>query len=115
MNRSHGWQLENSYIDLPEQFFTRINPTPVSQPQLLLFNTDLAKSLGINLPADNKEMLAQIFSGNTLPEDVSPIAQAYAGHQFGHFSILGDGRAHLIGEQITPLSLIHISEPTRPY
>jgi len=102
MNYSHGWQLENSYADLPEYFFTRIKPTPVSDPQLLLFNDGLAKSLGIDLPTDNKAMLAQLFSGNTLPEDVSPIAQAYAGHQFGHFSILGDGRAHLIGEQITP-------------
>ena len=102
MNNSYGWQLENSYADLPEHFFTRINPTPVSKPQLLLFNTDLAKSLGIDLPIDDNEMLAQLFSGNILPEDVSPIAQAYAGHQFGHFSILGDGRAHLIGEQITP-------------
>jgi uncharacterized protein YdiU (UPF0061 family) len=102
MNHLHGWRLENSYADLPEHFFTRINPTPVSKPQLLLFNADLAKSLGINLPADDKEMLAQLFSGNSLPEDVRPIAQAYAGHQFGHFAILGDGRAHLIGEQITP-------------
>jgi len=102
MNHSYGWRLENSYAGLPEHFFTRINPTPVNEPQLLLFNIDLAKSLGIDLPADDKEMLAQLFSGNTLPEDVNPIAQAYAGHQFGHFSILGDGRAHLIGEQITP-------------
>jgi len=102
MNHSHGWRLENSYSGLSESFFTRINPTPVSEPKLLLFNADLAKSLGIDLPIDDKKMLAQLFSGNTLPEDVNPIAQAYAGHQFGHFSILGDGRAHLIGEQITP-------------
>ena len=102
MNNSHGWQLENSYAALPEHFFTCINPTPVSEPQLLLFNNDLAKLLGINLPTDDKDMLAQLFSGNRLPENVNPIAQAYAGHQFGHFSILGDGRAHLIGEQITP-------------
>ena len=101
MNHSNGWRLENSYAGLPEQFFTRINPTPVNDPQLLLFNADLAKSLGIDLPVDDKEMLAHLFSGNTLPKDVSAIAQAYAGHQFGHFSILGDGRAHLIGEQIT--------------
>jgi len=97
MNHSHGWRLENSYSGLSESFFTRINPTPVSEPKLLLFNADLAKSLGIDLPIDDKKMLAQLFSGNTLPEDVNPIAQAYAGHQFGHFSILGDGRAHLIG------------------
>ena len=102
MNHLNGWRLENSYANLPEHFFTHINPTPVSEPKLLLFNTDLAKSLGIDLPTNDKDMLAQIFSGNTLPENVSPIAQAYAGHQFGHFSILGDGRAHLIGEQITP-------------
>jgi len=102
MNYSYGWRLENSYTDLPKYFFTRINPTPVSAPKLLLFNVDLAKSLGIFLPTTDKEMLAQLFSGNTLPKDVNPIAQAYAGHQFGHFSILGDGRAHLIGEQITP-------------
>ena len=101
MNHSNGWRLENSYAGLPEQFFTRIDPTPVNDPQLLLFNADLAKSLGIDLPVDDKEMLAHLFSGNTLPKDVSAIAQAYAGHQFGHFSILGDGRAHLIGEQIT--------------
>ena len=102
MNHLNGWHLEHSYAGLPEQFFTRINPTSVSAPKLLLFNTELAKSLGINLPADAKEILAQLFSGNALPEGGSPIAQAYAGHQFGHFSILGDGRAHLIGEQITP-------------
>ena len=102
MNHLNGWRLENSYANLPEHFFTHINPTPVSEPKLLLFNTDLAKSLGIDLPTNDKDILAQIFSGNTLPENVSPIAQAYAGHQFGHFSILGDGRAHLIGEQITP-------------
>ena len=102
INHSYGLRLENSYTDLPEHFFTRIYPKPVSGPQLLLFNTDLAKSLGIDLPTDDKEMLAHFFSGNTVPDDVSPIAQAYAGHQFGHFSILGDGRAHLIGEQITP-------------
>jgi uncharacterized protein YdiU (UPF0061 family) len=102
MSHLHGWRLENSYADLPEHFFTRINPTPVNEPQLLLFNSDLATSLGIDLPVDDKEMLSQLFSGNTLPEDVRPIAQAYAGHQFGHFSMLGDGRAHLIGEQITP-------------
>ena len=102
MNNSYGWRLENSYAGLPENFFTRINPTTVNDPQLLLFNTDLAKKLGIDLPADDKKMLAHLFSGNTLPKDATPIAQAYAGHQFGHFSILGDGRAHLIGEQITP-------------
>ena len=101
MNYLNTWQLENSYADLPKQFFTRINPTPVNKPNLVIFNKELSKELGIDLP-DDKELLAQIFSGNKLPKKAKPISQAYAGHQFGHFSILGDGRAHLIGEQISP-------------
>lgn len=101
MNYSQDWQLENSYTNLPEQFFTKINPVPVSAPKLLLFNNELAKSLGIDLDFDDKEMLANLFSGNALPKNANPIAQAYAGHQFGHFSMLGDGRAHLIGEKIS--------------
>ena len=100
MNYLNNWQLENSYADLPKQFFTRINPTPVNKPNLIIFNKALSKELGIDLP-DDKELLAQIFSGNKLPKKAKPISQAYAGHQFGHFSILGDGRAHLIGEQIS--------------
>ncbi|MDB9716699.1 YdiU family protein [Methylophilaceae bacterium] len=100
MDSFNSWHLENSYTELPEQFFTRLNPTPVSRPKLLLFNVELAKSMGIN-QSDDEDMLAQLFSGNKLIEGGDYIAQAYAGHQFGHFSILGDGRAHLLGEQIT--------------
>ncbi|MDA9226730.1 YdiU family protein [Methylophilaceae bacterium] len=100
MNYLDTWQLENSYADLPKQFYTPINPTPVNKPNLVIFNKALSKELGIDLP-DDKELLAQIFSGNKLPKKAKPISQAYAGHQFGHFSILGDGRAHLIGEQIS--------------
>ena len=95
-------KLQNSYIDLPSQFYTRINPMPVKQPKLIIFNEKLANALGMDLPFDDTEMLGNFFSGNRLPVDLIPIAQAYAGHQFGHFSILGDGRAHLIGEQIMP-------------
>ena len=100
MNYLNTWQLENSYSDLYKQFYTRIDPTPVNNPSLVIFNKVLSKELGIDLPED-KELLAQIFSGNKLPKKAKPISQAYAGHQFGHFSILGDGRAHLIGEQIS--------------
>jgi uncharacterized protein YdiU (UPF0061 family) len=101
MNYLNTWQLENSYSDLYKQFYTRIDPTPVNNPSLVIFNKVLSEELGIDLPED-KELLAQIFSGNKLPKKAKPISQAYAGHQFGHFSILGDGRAHLIGEQISP-------------
>ena len=97
-----SWNLENSYANLPKQFYTNIKPTPVKKPRVIIFNEKLAKSLGINLPFEDKELLAQLFSGNNLPGNVKTISQAYAGHQFGHFSILGDGRAHLIGEHISP-------------
>lgn len=100
-NHKQSWRLENSYTSLPEHFYTRIKPTPVHAPNLVIFNHALADSLGLSLQDTNNETLAQFFSGNNLPEGSDPIAQAYAGHQFGYFTILGDGRAHLIGEQIT--------------
>ena len=100
MNINQDWGLENSYINLPKQLFTEIPPTPVIKPQLLLFNKNLAESLELPLSFDDEETLAQLFAGNILPKNVTPIAQSYAGHQFGHFSILGDGRAHLIGEKV---------------
>ena len=96
-----GWNLEHSYLQLPDAFYTRLNPTPVSAPTLVLLNRPLALSLGLNPERLEGEEGAAIFSGNRLPEGAQPLAQAYAGHQFGHFTILGDGRAHLLGEQIT--------------
>ena len=102
MKKIDTWKLENSYANLPTKFYTSLNPTPVRSPELIIFNEKLSKKLDITLPYDDKKTLARLFSGNELPESFSPIAQAYAGHQFGHFSILGDGRAHLIGEHISP-------------
>lgn len=97
-----GWRLETSYLSLPEAFYTRIAPTPVKAPRLVIFNHALAQELGLTLASNEAAGLAQLFSGNVLPPNASPLAQAYAGHQFGHFNRLGDGRAHLIGEQLTP-------------
>ena len=96
-----SWNFDNSYTKLPENFYTRIAPTKVASPQLVIVNDALADDLGLQLRQPPKEDLAQLFSGNALPEGAEPIAQAYAGHQFGHFAMLGDGRAHLIGEHIT--------------
>ncbi|MEH6955985.1 protein adenylyltransferase SelO [Neobacillus drentensis] len=97
-----GWNFDNSYARLPEMFFTSINPTPVRLPQLIILNNQLAASLGLNpQELENINGLA-VFAGNQLPEGAKPLAQAYAGHQFGHFTKLGDGRAILLGEQITP-------------
>ncbi|MGG0077941.1 UPF0061 protein ICW_02132 [Bacillus cereus] len=101
-NNEAGWNLDNSYTTLPQSFYTEIPPTPVSSPELVKLNHSLAISLGFNPEELKKEVEIAIFAGNALPEGAHPLAQAYAGHQFGHFNMLGDGRALLIGEQITP-------------
>lgn len=101
-NLKTGWNLDNSYAKLPNIFYTRQNPTPVSSPKLVVVNDKLAKSLGLNINYLRSEDARDVFAGNKLPEGSYPIAQAYAGHQFGYFTILGDGRAILLGEQITP-------------
>lgn len=96
-----GWNFDNTYARLPEVFFEKINPIQAPQPKMVLFNHELAKDLGLNsekLSAQGHEFL----SGNKLFEGSEPIAQAYAGHQFGHFNMLGDGRANLLGEHVTP-------------
>ena len=94
--------FDNSYQNLPQDFFERINPVPVRDPQLIIFNNDLGKSLGIDQKINKKE-LANIFSGNEILKGSSPIALVYAGHQYGNFvNQLGDGRAVLLGEVSTP-------------
>ncbi|MCX7977534.1 MAG: YdiU family protein [Bdellovibrionaceae bacterium] len=94
-----GFRLENSYATLPEILFTRQKPLPVSSPKVLIFNFDLARELGLS---ESLSQESDILCGNVLIDGSEPIAQAYAGHQFGHFNILGDGRAILLGEQISP-------------
>ncbi|MWB77229.1 YdiU family protein [Pseudooceanicola sp. 216_PA32_1] len=92
--------FDNTYAALPDGFFTRLGPTPVAAPRLLAFNAPLAAGLGItDLPGEDD--LARLFSGNATPEGAAPLAQVYAGHQFGGFSPqLGDGRAILLGEVV---------------
>ncbi|MDQ1147366.1 uncharacterized protein YdiU (UPF0061 family) [Bacillus sp. SORGH_AS 510] len=102
MIKEPGWNFDNSYSRLPEAFYKSTNPTPVKSPQLVILNGSLAKSLGLNVQALQSEDGIDVFAGNKIPEGASPLAQAYAGHQFGHFTMLGDGRAVLLGEQITP-------------
>ena len=89
----------SSYENLPERFYARVNPTPVSKPRLLRFNQVLGDELDLRLNGGDAQLIAGIFSGNDVPQDLVPIAMAYAGHQFGHFvPQLGDGRALLIAE-----------------
>jgi len=97
-----GWNLDNGYAKLPGLFYTETNPTPVRAPELVIFNDELATSLGLNTLELQGENGVAVFAGNKIPEGGLPLSQAYAGHQFGHFTMLGDGRAVLIGEQMTP-------------
>ncbi|WP_108670953.1 protein adenylyltransferase SelO [Peribacillus acanthi] len=98
-----GWSFENSYSLLPGKLYSRHNPTPVRDPKFAILNESLAKSLGLNVNALKNEEGLDVFAGNKIPNGAQPLSQAYAGHQFGHFNMLGDGRAVLLGEQITPL------------
>lgn len=97
-----GWRLEHSYACLPDLFHVRAKPVPVKAPVFALFNQAHATSLGLNAEELAQPRHAALFAGNILPEGSQPLAQAYSGHQFGHFTTLGDGRAILLGEQITP-------------
>ncbi|KAA0966304.1 YdiU family protein [Sporosarcina sp. ANT_H38] len=98
-----GWNFDNSYARLPQSFFSILKPNPVKAPKLIILNDSLATSLGLDIQALQSEEGIEVLAGNRIPEGAIPFAQAYAGHQFGHFAMLGDGRAMLIGEQITPL------------
>jgi uncharacterized protein YdiU (UPF0061 family) len=98
-----GWNLESSYAGLPKLFYSSLNPTSVKSPKLIFLNSPLATSLGLNIQAMQSEYSIAVLAGNRIPEGALPIAQAYAGHQFGHFTMLGDGRALLLGEQVSPL------------
>lgn len=97
-----GWNFDNSYATLPESFYTLVAPTPVRAPELVILNESLAASLGLDAQALRSAEAVEVFAGNRIPEGAEPLAQAYAGHQFGYFTMLGDGRAILLGEQLTP-------------
>ncbi len=96
-----NWNFDNSYFKLPNTFREDINPVSVKNPKLVIINEKLASKLNLNFDAIKENDLSNLFAGNKLPKGSNPIAQAYAGHQFGHFTMLGDGRAVLIGEHLT--------------
>jgi len=90
----------NSYLTVNQQLYSKVVPSHVESPSLLLYNKNLANDLG--LPGELSSDSISALAGNGIMEGSEPIAQAYAGHQFGHFNVLGDGRAILLGEHITP-------------
>ena len=97
-----GWNLQSSYTQISDKLISELKPDAVTNPSTVIVNNELAEKLGLNLKGISEEDLSNLFSGNSLPHGSKPFAQAYAGHQFGQFTILGDGRAHIVGEQVTP-------------
>ncbi|MEM0945776.1 MAG: YdiU family protein [Pseudomonadota bacterium] len=93
--------FDNSYGRLPDRFYTRMSPEPVAAPKLVCVNARLADELGLDARALASEDGVHVLAGNNVPEGADPLAQVYAGHQFGGWSPqLGDGRAILLGEVI---------------
>jgi len=97
-----GWRFDNTFATLPDVLFTRLLPTPVAAPRMLVFNRELAVEMGLDPEALDGEAGARVLAGNEIPAGAAPLAMAYSGHQFGHFTTLGDGRAILIGEHVAP-------------
>ncbi len=96
-------RFDNRYARLPDRFFARLAPTPVAAPRLLALNEPLARALGLDPLALAAPDGVAMLAGNALPAGAEPLAQAYAGHQFGGWNPqLGDGRAILLGEVLAP-------------
>lgn len=93
------WNWNNSYLTVNQQLYSKVVPSHVELLRLLLYNKNLANDLG--LPSELSSDVISALAGNGVLQGSEPIAQAYAGHQFGHFNILGDGRAILLGEHLT--------------
>lgn len=97
-----GFHFNTTYTTLPPPFFTHGCPDRVPHPRVIMMNHSLAESLGLTIGDLTHDQQSEILSGNALPNTATPFSQAYAGHQFGHFTMLGDGRAHVLGEHIAP-------------
>ena len=97
-----GWRFDNTYSRLPDALFTAAEPARAAGPRVAVLNHRLASELGLDLTGLSPDAAAALFAGQNLPPGSQPIAQAYAGHQYGGFTVLGDGRAILLGEHRTP-------------
>ena len=94
-----GWCFDNTYARLPKIMLSKLSPIPVKSPKIVIINDDYSKELGLNLSILNNKHLASMLAGNLLPDGSEPIAQAYAGHQFGYFTM--------------PVSYTHLTLPTK--
>ena len=95
------FNFDTTYTKLPSQFFKIQNTVPVLSPEVIIVNHELANSMSLDFSKLDGVELANLFSGNCLPDGIQTFSQAYAGHQFGHFTMLGDGRAVVWGEHVT--------------
>ena len=102
-NNNKNWNIENSYLKLPSKFYSKQLPEKFINPKKIYFNSNLALDLGLGFLSEAE--ILDYFSGNKILKGATSIAQAYAGHQFGRFTMLGDGRAILLGEQISPKNI----------
>ncbi len=93
------WNFQDTYVDLPKIFYSNVNPEVVNSEKLIVFNKDLANEIDINFDEFNEKEICDILLGKLSNKKF--FSQAYAGHQFGHFTILGDGRALLLGEHVS--------------
>jgi uncharacterized protein YdiU (UPF0061 family) len=101
MNAAATFAFDNSYARELPGFYVECKPATAPRPRLLYLDPALAAELGLGTEALDDAALAVLFAGNVLPLGAQPLAQAYAGHQFGGFSPqLGDGRALLLGEVV---------------
>lgn len=96
-----NFNFQNTYSTLGQEFYTHLHPALVPMPEMVVLNEALAEFLDLDFSGITSQQKAALFSGNSLPEGAEPLSQAYAGHQFGHLAMLGDGRAHLLGEHVT--------------
>jgi uncharacterized protein YdiU (UPF0061 family) len=93
------FNLEYSYFELPVKFYSSVKPSTTQTPEMVLLNHALLKELNISI--DKPEEYITFLKNHKLDKTITPFAQAYAGHQFGGFAMLGDGRSILLGEHIT--------------
>jgi uncharacterized protein YdiU (UPF0061 family) len=99
---STSFHFDNTYLGLPEALYSKLSPVPATKPEMAILNVELATDMGLDFSNMSPDAQTALFAGNRIPDGAEPLAQAYAGHQFGHFTMLGDGRAILLGEHLTP-------------
>ena len=103
-SKSQIFQFDNTYINLPKNFYQKIKPVPVKKPHLLKLNHELLDYFNLDISSLKSSSGVSILSGNKVPTNTTPLAMVYAGHQFGNFvDQLGDGRAVLLGEIIAKM------------